>query len=149
MENINQIYLYYTNQNIQVNQVFQENDPKTIRDVVYSPVFTQSTSVNTLSTGGVAYNFKQIGGLITNYDLTLDDYAVEIVSNTINSVTLPAAVNNGGRYYVISRGNTTNDSLILRPRVGDNIDMRQFIQFKRVANHINVMSNNVNSWYVF
>jgi len=149
MENNNQIYFQNIIQNIQVNQAFQENDHKTIRDIVYDPVFTQSISVNTLSTGGVSYNFKQIGGVITNYNLTSDDYAVEIISNTINSVTLPSAANNGGRYYVISRGVTTNNSLILKPQVGDNIDTYQFIQLKRVADHINVMSNDVNSWYVF
>lgn len=98
---------------------------------------------------GVVYNFKQIGGVITNYNLSLDDYAVEIISNTINSVTLPPALNNGGRYYVVSRGATTNNNLILKPQVGDNIDMNQSIRLKRVADHINVMSNDVNSWYVF
>lgn len=100
-------------------------------------------------TGGIDYNFRQIHDVITNYDLTLDDYAIEIMSNTINSVTLPLAANKGGRYYVISRGPTTNNNLILKPQVGDNIDMNQFIQLRRVGDHINVMSNDVNSWYIF
>lgn len=99
--------------------------------------------------GGIDFNFKQIGGTISNYDLTLADYAVEVISNNINSVTLPPAANNGGRYYVVSRGPTTNNGLILKTQVGDNIDMNQFIQLRRVGDHINVMSNNVNSWYIF
>lgn len=111
--------------------------------------FIANGSSGTGTSTGVNYNFKQIGGIIINYDLKLDDYAIEIISNTINSVTLPSALNNGGRHYIVSRGNTTNDNLILQAQVGDNIDMNSFIQLSRVGNHINVMSNDVNSWYIF
>jgi hypothetical protein len=99
--------------------------------------------------GGADFNFRRVNAAVSNYDLTLNDYAIEIISNSINSVTLPYAVNNGGRYYVVSRGATTNNNLILKPQVGDNIDMQQFIQLRRVGDHINVMSNDVNSWYIF
>lgn len=126
--------------------IFQNN--QNIIDTVYNPVMGQNIYPG-VPTGGVSYNFKQIGGVITNYNLSLDDYAIEIVSNSINFVTLPPALNNGGRYYVISRGATTNNNLRLKTQPGDNIDMYEFIQLKRVADHINVMSNNVNSWYVF
>jgi hypothetical protein len=122
-------------------------------NVIPSSYTTSRLSVlnngTTYVAGGADYNFRRIGGVITNYDLTLDDYAVEIISNTINSVTLPAAANNGGRYYVVSRGATTNNNLILRVQAGDNIDTNQFIRLKRVSDHINVMSNDVNSWYIF
>jgi hypothetical protein len=106
-------------------------------------VFGESLIINS----GIDFNFKQIIDTETNYLLTDSDYAIEIISDTYNTITLPSALNIGGRTYIISRG-STNNNLILQAQIGETIDSRNIIQLKRINDHIKVMSNNISEWYV-
>lgn len=102
---------------------------------------------NLLLDAGVDFHFVQITDTLVNYDLTNNDYAVEIISDSINTVTLPTALNNGGRTYIISRGSNNND-LILQCQTNENIDSRPLLQLTRKHVHLKVMSNGQDSWYI-
>jgi hypothetical protein len=106
-----------------------------------------NTYNNIIISGGITTNFKQITDTGTDYLLTNNDYAVEIISATYNSVTLPAAAGIGGRTYVISRG-STNNNLIVKSQIGDTIDGRTQIALKRINDHMQVQSNGINEWYM-
>jgi hypothetical protein len=95
----------------------------------------------------VKSSFKSITDPITNYDVADDDYAVEIANDTINTVTLPTAEGKGGKNYVISR-RSNNNNLVVQAYAGDNIDSRTVIELKRMYDHIEIMSNDIDSWYI-
>jgi hypothetical protein len=100
-------------------------------------------------TGTIVYNFKRLTEPNTNHDLTESDYFVEVASNTYNTVTLPLASSAESRHYVISRAyNNTNDNLRLVARVGDDIDEATEIRLKNPREHITLISNGLNSWYI-
>lgn len=84
---------------------------------------------------------------LTDYQLNRDDYAIEIMSNTINTITLPTAMGSGGRTYVISRG-SDNNNLIIRSQPNENIDTRQSLKMSRKYDHLQIMSNGQDSWYI-
>ncbi len=96
--------------------------------------------------GGIRYNFKQIIGVALNYDLEEDDYAIEIVSDTYNSVTLPFATGRGGRAFLISRG-SDNNAFVIKTQIGDTLDTRTQVPIKRKNEHIRVMSFDNNKWF--
>lgn len=96
---------------------------------------------------GINFKFMRITESGTNYDMTENDYAIEIVNDSYNTITLPNAENIGGRTYIISRG-SNNDNLVLRTRAGDLIDGRDEIKLRTKDVRIKVMSNNINKWYV-
>ena len=96
----------------------------------------------------VQYKFTQLSGTDANYLLTTDDYAIEVMSNTYNTITLPTATGIGGRTYVISRGSTTNNNLALVAQGGENIDGRSSILLPQQGDHLMVMSNDLVSWYI-
>lgn len=103
---------------------------------------------NIIINTGVDFKFRQIiDTTITNYLLTHDDYAVEIISDAINTVTLPSALGNGGRTYLISRG-STNNALVIASQYNETIDSRPQIQLRRIHDHVKVMSNNIDTWYI-
>ncbi len=106
-----------------------------------------NSSNNLIIEAGVDFDFKQIYGTDTNYDLTENDYAIEIMSDSYNTITLPTALNSGGRTYMISR-NSDNNNLVIKAQSGENIDSRTEIQLKRKNVHIKLYSNNIDSWYV-
>lgn len=93
-------------------------------------------------------SFKQINGTDTDYLLDSKDYAVEVVSDTYNSITLPSAAGMGGVSYVISRGSTVNNNLVLRAQPGESIDCRSELLLELPGSHIRVISNNINTWYI-
>jgi hypothetical protein len=105
-----------------------------------------NSSNNLIIEAGVDFDFKQIFGLATNYNLTENDYAIEIMSDSYNTITLPTALNSGGRTYVLSRG-SNNNNLVVKAQTGENIDSRQEIHLKRKNDHIKIYSNNIDSWY--
>lgn len=105
-----------------------------------------TTNNNLIINAGIDMDFKCIIDGGTNYILSENDYAVEIVSDTYTSVTLPSANLIGGRTYIISRG--SNTVISLTAQVGENIDSRTSILLKRKHDHIKVMANNEDSWYV-
>jgi hypothetical protein len=103
---------------------------------------------NILLNGGIDFNFKQITDTsLSNYNLTFNDYAVEIITDTIDTITLPLAMGIGGRTYIVSRG-SNNNALAVVSQAGDNIDTRQFIKLNRIYTHMKLMSNGQDSWYV-
>ena len=102
---------------------------------------------NIVINAGSNVNFKQIFGNNTDFPLTINEYAIEIISDTYNTVTLPSALNIGGRSYLISRG-SNNNNLVVRCQPGENIDTRNQIQLKRKNEHIQVMANGQDSWYI-
>jgi hypothetical protein len=95
----------------------------------------------------VKSSFRSITDPIANYDVADDDYAVEIVSDTINTITLPAASGKGGKNYVISR-RSNNNNLVVQAYPGDNIDSATTIELKRMYDHIEIMSNDIDTWYI-
>ena len=99
------------------------------------------------SSGNPSFNFKRITDLGTNYILGEMDYAIEIVSDTYNTVTLPTALNKGGRVYLISRG-SNNDNLQLVAQVGETIDDTNSYKYLRKYTRMSVMSNSVDKWYI-
>lgn len=105
-----------------------------------------NSSNNLIIEAGIDFDFKQIYGTDTNYNLTENDYAIEIMSDTYDTITLPTALNSGGRTYIISRGNN-NNNLVLKAQTGENIDTRNEIPLKRKNDHIKVMSNGIDSYY--
>lgn len=92
--------------------------------------------------------FEQLTGTDTDYQLSANDYTIEVLSNTYMSLTLPSAANIGGRTYIISRGTTSNNDLILQTQTGENIDGDPFIAFTLPHYHLTVMSNNIDTWYL-
>lgn len=102
---------------------------------------------NIIINSGIDFNFSQVTGTDTTYLLTQNDYAIEIISDTYNTVLLPSALGIGGRTYIISRG-SNNPNLVVRTQNGENIDTRQEIQLRRKNDHIKVMANNIDSYYV-
>lgn len=106
-----------------------------------------NATTNLIIEGGVDFDFKQINDDGVDYQLADNDYAVEIISDTYETITLPSALDTGGRTYVISRG-SNNSELVLQAQPGENIDDKPIIQLKRKNVHIKVMSNNIDSWYV-
>ena len=96
----------------------------------------------------IQYKFEQISGTGTNYLLSDSDYAIEILSNTYNFITLPSASGIGGRTYVLSRGTTSNNSLTLVTQPGQTIDGRASIALPQQNDHLMVMSNDALSWYI-
>lgn len=109
-----------------------------------NPIVKNNLFLNT----GVDFNFMQITDTtLTNYTLTQNDYAIEIITDTINTITLPTARNTGGRTYIISRG-SNNNNLILQTQLNENIDTRMQISLTRKYVHLKVMSNGQDSWYV-
>lgn len=107
----------------------------------------ENTQNNVIISSGITTNFSQITDTGTIYTLTNNDYSIEIISATYNTVILPSASGIGGRTYVISRG-STNDNLVVQAQVGDLIDGRNIIQLKRINDHISVQSNGINDWYI-
>lgn len=99
--------------------------------------------------GGICYNFKKIVDNETNYNLSHKDYFIEVVSETYDTITLPYANLNAGCSYIVSRANSNNNNnLKIYSQVEDDIDDRDFLSLKRPGQHINVMSNGENSWYI-
>ncbi|MGL5935638.1 MAG: hypothetical protein ACRCZI_08435 [Cetobacterium sp.] len=108
---------------------------------------SELTYNNLVINAGLNLGFKQIIDAGTNYLMTDNDYSVEIISNTYNTITLPLASGIGGRTYIISRG-STNDNLVVQTQGGDLIDGRNIIQLKRINDHIQIQSNGINDWYM-
>lgn len=102
---------------------------------------------NLVINAGISSSFRQLTDNATDYILTNNDYSVEVISNTYNSITLPPALNIGGRTYVISKG-SSNPDFVVRASTGDMIDGRAQIGLKRTNDHIQVQSNGINEWYV-
>ncbi len=97
--------------------------------------------------GDPSFNFKRItdGGL--NYILGPADYAIEIVSDTYNFITLPLAAGLGGRVYFVSRA-SDNNTLKITTQGADTIDGGAQYKYLRKYTHMSVMSNDVNMWYI-
>lgn len=101
---------------------------------------------NIIITGGIDYSFKQITGPITNYDLTNNDYMIEVINATVNTITLPTAIGNGGRTYIITSG-STNTNLTIVPQSGQTIDGSSSYRLKYINTHLRIVSNSIGSWY--
>lgn len=106
-----------------------------------------STSNNVIVNAGMSTSFRQLTDPDTEYLMTKNDYAIEVISDTYNVIRLPSALDIGGRTYVISRG-SNNNNLSVRTQVNENIDTRTQILLKRKNDHIKVSSNGIDSWYV-
>lgn len=101
---------------------------------------------NLIINAGIDFDFKQIFGVVTNYDLAETDYAIEIISPSFLTVTLPSAFNIGGRTYLVSNG--SGIPLHLQPQLGENIDGRTFLELRRLNDHTKIFSNGQDSWYI-
>jgi hypothetical protein len=99
------------------------------------------------SSGDPSFNFKRIIDSETNYILGATDYAIEIVSDTYTTVTLPSAASIGGRVFFVSRG-SDNDTLRIVAQLGETIDGGPDYRYLRKFTHMTVMSNDVNQWYI-
>lgn len=77
----------------------------------------------------------------------VSDYAVEVVSATYETIILPTSLNNGGQLYIIST-TSGNPNLKVLPQSGESIDGSTFIQLKRMYDHIQIMSNSIEEWYI-
>lgn len=107
-----------------------------------------SVKNNIFLDGGIDFHFVQITDTtLVDYALTNNDYAIEIIADNINTITLPTALNNGGRTYIISRG-SDNNALLLQSQPNENIDTRTQLQLTRKHVHLKVMSNGQDSWYI-
>ena len=82
----------------------------------------------------------------TNYNITMNDCAIEIVSDTYTTVTLPTALGSGGKIFLISRA--SNTGLNLLPQIGEKIDEHNNYIFPRKFTRLTVMSNNSNMFYI-
>lgn len=109
--------------------------------------WVQASTLGGGGSGNPSFNFKRIIDGGSNYILSDDDYAIEIVSDTYNSITLPTASGIGGRVYFTSRG-SNNNNLIITAQNGELIDGYQTYKFAKKYTHMSVMSNNVNQWYI-
>lgn len=69
------------------------------------------------------------------------------MSDSYNTVTLPSALNSGGRTFIISRG-SNNNNLVIKAQPGETIDSRQELPLKRKNVHTKLISNDQNLWYV-
>ena len=106
-----------------------------------------NTYNNLIINAGINTNFRQLTDAGTNYLMTNNDYSIEVISNTYNSVTLPAALGIGGRTYIISKG-STNPSFVVIAQPGDKIDGVSQIALKRTHDHFQIQSNGVDEWYI-
>lgn len=105
------------------------------------------TDNNLVINSGTDVRFTQITDNLLSYTLTKNDYAVEIMADSINTIILPSALNIGGRTYIISRG-SNNNNLILQCQPNDNIDTRPQINLSRKYVHLKIMSNGQDTWYI-
>lgn len=112
--------------------------------VLGDPTLNNNLTIN----AGIKFKFVEIGGVATNYNLLDSDYAIKIISNTYNTVTLPTALGSGGKRFVVARGTTTNNALTILPQGGQFIDNDTSIVFSQQNDHLEVMSNNVDTWYI-
>lgn len=113
-----------------------------------SIIIGSTTTQNNINiNSGINFGFSEINGTDTNYTLSQNDYSIDVVSNTYNTVTLPLAQGIGGRTYIIGRS-STNNNLTVVCHLNDTIDLDPSILLARQYNHIKVMSNNENIWYV-
>jgi hypothetical protein len=94
----------------------------------------------------VGNSFIEVTDPVTSYTILSGDYIVEIVSDTVNTILLPQAAGIGGKMYIISR-RSNNDALVVQAAIGDDMDSRSTIQLSRKYDRINIMSNNLNTWY--
>ena len=109
--------------------------------------YVQVNNVTNITDAENIIDFKQIIGIDTIYYLTPADHAIEIISDTYNIVQLPSAVGNGGRLYTICRG-SNNNNLVLKAATGDTIDTRTQLELKRKNDHLEIMCNGIDSWYI-
>lgn len=107
--------------------------------------WTQASSGG--GSGDPSFNFKRIVDSGTNYVLGATDYAIEIVSNTYNFVTLPLASGIGGRVFFVSRA-SDNNTLKIVTQGSDTIDGINNYHYLRKYTHMTVMSNSVDKWYI-
>lgn len=115
--------------------------------VVPTPEATLIPSFDTVNgIAPIAPNFKRINNTDKNYNILSTDYAIDIISDTYTTVTLPLAANVGGKIYVIARTSNTDIQIICQN--GDTIDTTPVITLGRKYNHLNIMSNNVSTWYI-
>ena len=108
------------------------------------PNSTNNVILNT----GLKLNFRQLTGTDSDYLLTSDDYMLEVASDTYNTITLPSALGKGGISYVVSRGSTVNNNLVLRAQINETIDSRTQLSLVAAGDHIRVISNNIDTWYI-
>jgi hypothetical protein len=129
--------------------------PNGVADSIFSVAASGDISIgqidsinNLVINTGTDVRFVQITDTnLVDYTLTGDDYAVEIIADSINTVTLPTSYNIGGRTYIISRG-SNNNNLIIRCHPGENIDTRPQLNLSRKHAHVKMMSNGQDSWYI-
>ncbi len=104
-------------------------------------------SASVTGSGNPSFTFARITDNGTNYLLSSQDYAVEIVSDTYNTVVLPSAANIGGRVYLISRA-SNNDTFKVVAQPGETIDGDQEFKYLRKYTRMTLMSNDVSEWYI-
>lgn len=97
--------------------------------------------------GNPSFNFKRIIDGGTNYILGDTDYAIDIVSDTYTTVTLPTAAGIGGRVFLVSRA-SNNATLKIMAQPGETIDKEQIYKYLRKYTRMTVMSNDINDWYI-
>jgi hypothetical protein len=140
--------------NVTVNSQFQVTPFGTTQPYISTAAggivnIGSASNTNTVNINNTTTNvkFKQLVDNNTNYTMNVNDYAVEVVSSTYTTITLPSSGDDGGRMYVISTS-SGNPNLIVIPQSGETIDGGNFIQLKRKYDHIQIMSNGIADWYV-
>lgn len=99
------------------------------------------------SSGDPSFNFKRIIDGGTNYLLGGTDHAIEIVSDTYNTVTLPSAAGLGGRVFLVSRA-SNNNNLRIVTQIGETLDGGSSYRYLRKYTRMTVMSNDIDEWYI-
>jgi hypothetical protein len=83
-----------------------------------------------------------------NFTLTVNDFMIDVISDTFSTVTLPLSGNSGGRMYIVSRGFSGAGVLTLVTSGVDTIDGDPSISLPVQDTRVKVISDGVSKWYV-
>ncbi len=103
---------------------------------------------NIVFKSSVRYQYKNITDDATEYTLGINDFAIDINSDTYITIKLPSALNIGGKKYLISRGEMANNNLVVEAQPGETIDGIFSIPLDSNRLRLEIISNNIDTWYL-
>lgn len=130
-----------------IDGVLSGNDPLiTVDENGVIGIGSQSNPIKFNS--GICNKWEQINDSGTNYQLTDANYAVEIISATYTTVTLPEANKSGCEFIVARAFPEGSGTLYVVTQGSDTIDGDSSIELPFEDSRIKVISNGVGEWSV-
>jgi hypothetical protein len=113
----------------------------------YIEVGNAATSNSIFLNGGVAFKVRRDNTGAANLNLSENDYMLIVDNAGTTTVTLPLAASNAGRKYIVKRNYASGSDTALRlvANVADTIEGGADISIA-AYNHVNVISDGINTW---